>query len=566
LDRSRSGLGKSGHMSLHMEQQTRILQELSDIASGREMVGCAIYGAEVCGYAGPDTDVDVLLILKDYLPGVKYHFKKLDGKYAAILVVDKGLFEKDVEKALLGEFVAARILARYIPLVNPVYLGHHEVSLKKRIVGESLESLALEYTHLLDEILISPEFFLFDKVNRILKVYPFFKYHYLNAFREDLKARNLEATMPGFRSALNELAADGLVSLQDGFVRTKESFIAKTTRKRLLPAEIGKNLERSAVSYVVAGLSRSINPLMVLRETLRMVDRELSLLDLEKQELDDPKSFLFLPVKHGVVKLSDETTIGGFVQSIPMFKAATDIKVSRLSAVFNTVYLIELTVAGEKHRVVAKKFEEWINAKWINLALWAFGTQNFVVLGRRRLANECAMNRAMNRLGFHVPEIYHVSWERRMLFEEYVQGTPLERTVKTLATETLNDRDLELIRRAGGLVAKIHQKEYVLGDCKPENMILDPDDRLFVIDLEQAGKRGNKIWDVAEFVYYGCRYGVHRVGIRAVTRSFIQGYLQEGSRDVVVAASRPQYARVFAPFVPAHLLMETAKELAGAKP
>jgi len=528
------------------------------------MVACAVYGAEICGYAGPDTDVDVLLILGDYLTGVKSHFRRLDGRYVAILAVDSGLFEKDVAMASLGEFVASRILGPYMPLVNPPYLWRQEVNLKRRFVKESLESLAFEYTQLLNEILISPEFFLFDKVNRFLKVYPFLKYGYLNTLRDDLKEQNVKAMMPGFEAALRELAAEGIITFQNGHVKTQEAFITKTLRRKILPVDVGKQLERSAISYVVAGLSRSINPLMVIREVVRGADRQFSLLEPPRQELEDPKSFLHLPVKYGTVKLSDETTWNDLVRSIPSYKLATDIKVSRLSAVFNTVYLVELMTEGERHRVVAKKFEEWINAKWINLALWAFGAQNFAVLGKRRLANECAMSEALRRHGFSVPEIYHVSWERRMLFEEYIQGKPLDRAVKTLATEALNESDAALMRRAGRLVAEIHRKGYSLGDCKPENMILSPDDRLFLVDLEQASRGGNKVWDVAEFVYYGCRYGVHRVGVNVVTKSFIQGYLESGSRDIVKAASGPHYTRVFAPFVPAHLLLDASKELAGA--
>jgi tRNA A-37 threonylcarbamoyl transferase component Bud32 len=103
----------------------------------------------------------------------------------------------------------------------------------------------------------------------------------------------------------------------------------------------------------------------------------------------------------------------------------------------------------------------------------------------------------------------------------------------------------------GKLIAKIHSLDIALGDCKPGNFIIHNNDKIYVIDLEQGERHGNKIWDVAEFCYFSGHYGnTLNEGLEQFISSFIKGYIQMGNKEILSKAAELGYERVFFTWTP----------------
>ena len=71
------------------------------------------------------------------------------------------------------------------------------------------------------------------------------------------------------------------------------------------------------------------------------------------------------------------------------------------------------------------------------------------------------------------------------------------------------------------------------------------------MDFEQATKSGDKVWDIAEFLYFSGHYlsngGIRKA--RTVASAFAEGYLSSGgSSEVIRKAGTYKYTRVFSIF------------------
>jgi hypothetical protein len=77
------------------------------------------------------------------------------------------------------------------------------------------------------------------------------------------------------------------------------------------------------------------------------------------------------------------------------------------------------------------------------------------------------------------------------------------------------------------------------------------------VDLEQAERGGDQAWDLAELLYYSGRYALLSSieMTKAVTKAFIEGYLEAGGKIVNVRKVKsPKYIKVFSFFASPHIL------------
>ena len=105
-----------------------------------------------------------------------------------------------------------------------------------------------------------------------------------------------------------------------------------------------------------------------------------------------------------------------------------------------------------------------------------------------------------------------------------------------------------------------------MGDSKPENFIAK-EGELYVVDLEQAGKREDYAWDLAELLFYAGHYSTNPTPTRGLTEmigAFIQGYLRDGDGTELKRAASVRYLRVFSLWTPAPILLEISKLLREA--
>jgi len=240
----------------------------------------------------------------------------------------------------------------------------------------------------------------------------------------------------------------------------------------------------------------------------------------------------------------------------------TKIAIEEMGGILNDVFLIKASVRDEEKKVVVKRFRDWSSFKWFPLTLWSVGTRTFAVLGLQRLERECAINQYLNSRGIAVPKLLHVSTDDRLVFMEYVEGEDASKVVKRVAklkTAVQAKKNLKIIERIGKKFARVHALGIALGDTKPENIIIGKHSEIILTDFEQASRNGDKVWDIAEFLYYAGHDMPPLTETRVaelVAEAFIAGYLEAGGKtEAVRKAGNPKYTKVFSVFTLPHIML-----------
>lgn len=529
------------------------------IVASRELVAACLYGPYVCGYEHEKSDVNVLLVISGFRPTLRSYRKSLNGIDVLILAVERGAFEKDVEAGWLGEFAADKVMVPYEPLFNEEYLSCQEVLLKRRIIWELLENIVLGFPESSHELIIMPEYFLYETIMRRSKLFPPVTFRFLNMLRNDVKERNVIRMMHGFSEALKELSEEKWIKFSDDHVEITRKFIQAIRSKRIRVPSFLRSIQRAAFFHVFSVLPKMMSPLQREEEIFMKAHANFRNEDLTLQ-LEDPKKYLFMPTPLGPVPLSDETTIEEFVRkNVPSGEMA-NMQISEMGGVLNTAYLLSFRKNHEEHKIVVKIFKDWLGFKWFPLALWALGTKSFAVLGQSRLEREYALSQFLHSQGWPVPRVLYISLKERLIFKEFVEGENLSKIIQRLLTsKKKTTEEIALIRTVGRRIAEAHRLGVALGDCKPENVIVTKDGTPYFVDLEQASRDGNQAWDIAEFLYYSGHYvspiaPADAAGL--IAKEFIKGYLEaEGKKETIKKAGSARYTKVFSIFTPPHVIL-----------
>jgi tRNA A-37 threonylcarbamoyl transferase component Bud32 len=167
-----------------------------------------------------------------------------------------------------------------------------------------------------------------------------------------------------------------------------------------------------------------------------------------------------------------------------------------------------------------------------------------------------------------VPEILHISLPDRVLVERYVEGSSLVELVKkAVSSKFISKEDYVAVSKVGSALGKMHACGVAMGDSKPENFRHGVDNEVYSLDLEQAGKSGDKAWDVAEFLYYSGHYAfpaLPSAGFKEYVEAFIHGYREKGDEKVLKTAAGAKYGRVFSFWTPPLAIHEISRSLRNA--
>ncbi|MCW4020078.1 MAG: hypothetical protein NWF14_02460 [Candidatus Bathyarchaeota archaeon] len=539
--------------------KSEIIRSCEEEASPHDIVAASICNPLTSGHVDPKGKVNVLLIISSPRLTLKYRRKPLGGGTLALLLVDQETFEKDVERDWLGGLLVEGMLVPYEPLINGDFLRGREVKAKKRIINEILGNLVLEYPQMSHELLIKPEYFMFEAMARKASLYPPITYKFLNILEGDLSEKNVDAIMEGFKAALRAAAEEESVTLSNGYVKITKKYIDAVQRKRLRVLNILKTVRSSILRHSFEVFPKMMRSLIedYWQYTKHFVDWD-ALAAIPLPELEDTKRHILIPTSLGLVPLSDKMTVEEFVKRTVPNGHNLEMDIEKLGGVLNAVYAIRLHREKGERKVVVKIFKNWYGWKWFPLALWALGTRGFTVLGKSRLEKEYAINRFLSKRGFNVPQIIHVSPEAGLVFQEYVEGKSLAEVIKKICSSKKENLDLiAVIRQVGSEIAKVHKLKVALGDCKPENTIIAQDGRIFFVDLEQAVRDGDQAWDLAELLYFSGHYApLTSVEVaQRITEEFIDGYLEAGGNTENIKKARsPRYIKVFSFFTPPHIL------------
>jgi len=509
--------------------------------------------------ARSDRERQCLIVSEQLKRGVVSRVRRIEREKIEILQVDTEIFEKDLSSGFLGELIAFMMLLPYRPIVGGDYLKQWDRIFKKRVVLEGINSLLIEYGPAATELIIDPSYFPADKIKRLGSFHPEIE----NAIGTGQSLRmgkpliSVETALRGFSEAFEELHRQGVVDLVDGGLAIRHEYAKAMLSRVAAPETILRDIERTARWYIAEGLAKYTDPVGALRAVSNSLRRRLKRENKKCLEVVDPERFLYFETSMGKQPISPEISSEEMAVRSGLFTEASDIRTSRLRGVLNSVFVME----SSGKRVIAKRFNDWSNLKWFPLSIWAIGVRDFTLIGKNRMANEYAFNRHLHSEGFNVPGVLNVAWKERTILEEYVEGSePSAAVSRLLSSRGVRAEDIELIRKVARTIAQVHQKQVGLGDCKPENMIIKPTGEVYLIDLEQAEFGGDPSWDIAEFLFYSCRYTLRLNNVQGLCRSFIEGYLEVGPRNIIEKAASPRYLSIFAPVMTLPTMIKIARE------
>lgn len=530
------------------------------VAGNRQTVASCLCGPLISGYGDEKSDINLLLILSGFMSQLKTYSRAMGQQKAVVLAVDKSSFEKDVASGWLGEIAADKLLVPYEPCINADYLWHQEVALKRRIIWEQLEALILEYPELSPEISVKQEYFMHETIMRRARLFQPVTYRYLNILQNDLKKKNTDLMMRGYQKAFEELAQEKWITVTDDYVRIQPKLIKAIKSQKIHVPVFLKSIQRSTVRYVLNALPRMMTPLTEEERLYMSTRKNVKRVDDLRLQLQDPKEYLLISTPMGPVPLSDETTIGEFLRKTIPGGVTLTFETKQIGGVLNSVYLLRLQKDNQEQRVVVKKFKDWTGFKWFPLTIWAVGTRSFAMLGKSRLEREYALNQFLQNEHFAVPKILYVSPKQSLIFQEFVEGKSLTETIRNMiSTRNPTPAELELIENVGGKIAQAHLLGVALGDCKPENIIVNKNRELFFVDLEQGTRNGNQPWDIAEFLYYSGHYVppfATTEKMELFAKTFIEGYIKAGGKpENIRQAASPRYTKVFSIFTQPQIIL-----------
>jgi tRNA A-37 threonylcarbamoyl transferase component Bud32 len=503
------------------------------------------------------TPVEALLIIDEFKPRLMNYVKFFGDAAIIVYVVDKWVFERDVERGFLGEVFAVQLVFPYTPLVNAEYLKAEELKLKKRLILEILENLVLDFPELCCEVQIKPEYFMYEAIYSRARLYPPIRYTSSNFLAGKIEEEKVQAVIDGFLQALKILEEEKVVAYINGYIKISKDFADSVKNRKIRFTNILKTAQKTLFMSLFGTFPKVFSALSQNKDLLQRL-RSLNWETLKSSSnVEGSKRYLFVPTANGLAPLASKTSVEEFARKILSANTDADVTVEELGGVFNDVYLVRACANGQEHRVVVKTFKDWSSFKWLPINIWAFGTRTFALLGRPRLERECAANQLLYKKGFSVPKLLAVNHDKRLVFMEYVEGENLEKIIRKIVNAKnkgkVDEENLKILQKVGETFAHVHALNLTLGDTKPENILVGKKGEIYLLDFEQASRGGDKAWDVAEFLYYAGHYMPpfgSSYPAELIVKAFIKGYLSAGGDiKAVKDAGKPKYTKVFSVFV-----------------
>ncbi len=538
---------------LNQSLSADILDFCRHVAGSCRIIAACVSGDGQSNSLKTRTTLQVLAVISDFPPRLMSYTRILGKIGIFVTTVDQWVFERDVEKGFLGEALASSLIFPYRVLVNAEYLCGQEVKLKSRLVRELLESLVSDFPELSLDFCIDPRYFMYETMLSRIRLFPPLLYTSSSFLRVHNKNEELENVLEGYSEALRRLQNEGIISFHDGYVKISAQFADRSRKDKARFSSLFKTGHKALFASMLGALPQLLKVLPQNRESIlkfqQTFDQNLH------EAIEDPENYIYLPTVAGLVPLGNRVEIEDFARRYFGGDQQSGVDLENLGGFLNDVYLVKVATKGAEHRLVVKRFRDLSNFKWFPLTLWSLGTRTFAVLGTSRLERECAINRLLSSAGFSVPRVLHVSPAKRLIFMEFVEGEVLSSLVKRIAnsnTCTHLDKDFETLEKVGELFARVHSFGVSIGDSKPENLMVGKDGFIYMMDFEQASRRGDKSWDIAEFLYYaGHEFSpfANADCIGQLGRSFIKGYLKSGGDlKTVQDAGNRKYTKVFSIF------------------
>lgn len=506
------------------------------------LIGACVYGSQVSGYSSEKSDLDALLAVKNFKPIIKYHYLRDQSPTIAALVTDAKFLQEDAQNGSLGEFVAGRFLTPFFVVHGNDFIQKVEADFKERVVLELSKNLVLEHKHAATSLRLRPHYFLYEKLRRRAAIYPPARYSYAKILSPILRETNEKIMLKGFQMACQHLCEEEMFQRQGDMFSVTEEFVTNTLKERNILTRSIEEIERAIKMYVTHGFAGRMNPRIIMEEAYSKARRSIS---TTHEELPEPSRHLFMTTAQGLQAIGDQWDVSEFAKNVYSVEQS-QIKLAKIGGMLNATFLLEIAVGESTEKVFVKKFLNWSDLKWVAARLWTATIKNFSVLASNRMSNEIFFVNKLAELGFRTPQIKHVNWQKKIIFQDFVEGVNL---LEVWRSESSQDKAEEAAREVGEELGRIHRNDICMGDCKPENFVISASGDTFLTDLEQAQIRGDKAWDLAEVLLFMGHY-VGGERIKAYARSLIEGYLETVDASALTGAKDIKYLALLLPWTP----------------
>ena len=533
------------------------LGKLEELAPPSQRVAICEYGPSVYARPGSYKGQDVMVVCESYANGLRAHLRVIEGHEIRFLIADRDLIESDIKRGTLGDFITEQFLYPHRPLVNSEYIEKVSNEAKTRVVKEETRDLVVEYGEMCRGLVAKPEFFGISRMRKRARVFMPSMADYIKLLEPSVRTHNIVTIHDSFRSAISAMEGD-VVELDGDVVAFQDGAIDRWLKDRTSEQAVNilRQSQRAFYSYLSKGRSIYLSLDLLARELSEPIRVGIDPA-FTATKPENPKDYLYLRTSEGFTPFNETASLKDIASKL---RPGRPITISPLAGVLNEVFLV---TAG-KEQFVAKKFTDWHGFKWFTLNLVSFGSKLFAVSGKTRMTNEYGINRFLAKKGLKVPQIIHVNLSQRILIEKYVGGMGLNEFVTSAVNEsTLTEDQCRLAELLGETLASIHDVGVSVGDAKPENFVAS-DREIFTVDLEQAGKRGDYAWDIAELLFYTGHYSASQSptrGLSMLVKAFIEGYLRKGRSAELRQAAGIRYAKAFSFWTPAPIILEIVKTL-----
>jgi Kae1-associated kinase Bud32 len=534
----------------------QIFEFCRHIAGSASVTAISLLGNYPMAPSNAKATSEVVAVIHSFQPRIMSYVKTIGAKNIVFFAVDQWVFERDVDRGFLGEALAGTLIFPHTALCGEEYLHAQEILLKKRLILELLENLVLSFPELSYSLHIKPQYFMYEVILNRVRIFPPLAYGLSTFLNGAAPKEEVESVFQGYMEALRQLEKEKKLLLSDGYVLIPKKFVVESQNPKVRLTNITKNAPRTLFTSVFAAFPQLLNFFSQNAEALLKLQKFQLKRDTDlTRRFVDPQKYLFVPTAEGLVSLADSVNIDAFARKMLLNGENAEIKYEPVGGVLNDIFLIKAYPNGEEKKVLVKRFKDWSGFKWFPLSMWSFGARTLAVIGRSRLARECTISDFLRCEGFNVPKILHVSHSERLIFMEYIEGENLVNAIRRIATAKSRKKtepDLAKIEKVGEVYAKVHALNITLGDTKPENVIVAPDDKIYMLDFEQASHDGDKAWDVAVFLYYSGHFlqPLYSNGkAEAIAHAFVSGYLKGGGdAGTIKKAGATKYTRIFSVF------------------
>lgn len=541
-------------MSSVSPQELEVIRKCIDrVAKGRAVVAACLYGSKAAGYARPDSDIDLLVILENYPYLVEYIYLRESAMEVSALIVDRKALDRDAKGAFLGEFVAGRLLHVYMPVAGAEFLAKVERVYKRRVILEEVRDIVDFANVLSTEILFPLEYVAFSKIKRRASLYPSAAYSYYRTYAEG--GRNLEFALDGYSRALEDIVAEDadLLARHDGLLRISEKriLVEKEGKTRL---KLSKRLQEFSSYFVQTYAGRRIWHLAV-KEAESKIRRHAR----QQARLPDfmacPKG-AYWRLPEGRLIVDSKDWLDDLASPLGKYSVA---KKRRLGNINSRTVLYVLEHDSGEYKIAVKDLAKSKAVKWAALNVWTSPVKRFRVDPLFRLGSEYKAIRYIRSLGLCTPAIEALVLDRKILVTQFIEGMTLADLIRD---RTKSSSDAGLLGEAGAQIAKIHSTGSTLGNVKPKNVIVSGSD-LYFTDVEQfVFQGGDPAWDLAQFVCWSLKGTRNGEMATAVAREFLQGYAGiAGPKNLVRLAKSRRYIESFYPVLAPSVARAIKKEI-----